>query len=133
MASHLEGPQPLDVMLRHWPGLCTVQRDRHYHIPKNLHFVGLAKVTTPEDIPPPHLVHFASLLEPHCNFFLYLGTLTHLNAQVRERLHFLQYLARSVMDGLSLTCQSLPCSSTVRILVLLILICMLHRDIRHVL
>ena len=37
----------------------------------NSHLGGLAEVTAPEDFPPPHLVHFASLLEPHCYFFLY--------------------------------------------------------------
>ena len=59
---------------------------------ENSHFGGLAEVTAPEDFPPPHLVHFASLLEPHCNFFLYLGTLTLLTAQIRERVHFFQGL-----------------------------------------
>ena len=83
-ASHLEGLQPSDVMLCHWPRLCTVQKARQYHCLKNLHSCGLAEVMTSEDFPPLYLVHFASLLEPHCYFFLYLGTLSHLTAQVKE-------------------------------------------------
>ena len=63
----------------------TTQKDRlTLTLSRKLNFGGLAKVTAPEDFLPPHLIHFASLLKPHCNSFLFLGTLTNLTAQVRE-------------------------------------------------
>ena len=52
----------------------------------------------PDDFPPTHLVHFQEGTQHKpsralLQFFLYLGTLTHLTAQVRETLYFLQCLA----------------------------------------